>query len=60
MTRSLEELPRGLTGLRIGWSGLTLFISFAISLTISSKKFKIFFFIFSISQNIKKISIKCD
>lgn len=36
MTRSLEELPRSVTGLRIAWAGLALFLSFAISLAISS------------------------
>ena len=39
MARSLEELPRSLTGIRLGWSAIALLLSFVVALSISSKKF---------------------
>ena len=37
MARSLEELPRSLTGIRLGWSAVALLMSFVVALSVSSK-----------------------
>ncbi|CBY18818.1 unnamed protein product [Oikopleura dioica] len=35
MARSLEELPRSLTGMRLGWSAVALLVSFVVALSVS-------------------------
>ena len=37
MAPSLEELPRSLTGIRLGWSAIALLLSFVVALSVSSK-----------------------